>query len=128
MIAADLVTTEDPEPIYAQMRPDVRTAIGEQFIRVFRLSDDPEARRMAEEAARTFSVPKEMLSPGQVAALHRYARQHHPDLFAEVMQHPVTVNALAPLGVLPASKSGQRERGHRNGSSGERSSRTHNAA
>jgi hypothetical protein len=113
-VPIDLATTEDPEPMYAQMRPDVRTAIGEEFIRVFRLTGDPVIQRMAEEAAATFSVPQSMLSAAQVAAMHRHARQHHPALFAEVMRHPVTVYAQALLSGSPRGRSDQRDRGHRN--------------
>ena len=93
-MATDLTTTDDPEPIYAHMRPDQRTAIGEEFILLLRMSDDPEARRLADEVASTFAVPATMLSPAQVAVLHRYAQAHHPEIFAAVMQHEVTASAL----------------------------------
>jgi hypothetical protein len=116
-MATDLATTEDPEPIYARMRPDQRTAIGEEFIRLFRLSGDPEAQRLASEVASTFSVPSALLAPEQVAAMHRYARARHPEIFAVVMQHGVTAYALAWLGEAAADQPvrSDRKRGTRDG-------------
>ncbi len=89
-MAIDLSTTQDPAAVYAQMRPDQRTAIAEEFMRVLRLAGDTAGPRFT-------LAPQETLTPEQVATLHVYTREHHPDLFAMVMRHPVTLLALAFL-------------------------------
>jgi hypothetical protein len=89
-MAIDLSTTPDPAAVYAQMRPDHRTAIAEEFMRVLQLAGDTASPRFR-------LAPQETLTPEQVATLHVYTREHHPDLFATVMQHPVTRLALASL-------------------------------
>ena len=89
-MAIDLSTTQDPAAVYAQMRPDQRTAIAEEFMRVLRLAGDTAGPRFT-------LAPQETLTPEQVATLHVYTREHHPDLFAMVMQHPVTLLALSSI-------------------------------
>jgi hypothetical protein len=89
-MAVDLATTQNPVTIYAEMRPDYRTAIAEEFMRLLRLAGD--------NAAPYYHVPPmETLTAEQVAALHVYTRDRHPDLFDMVMRHPVTLLALASL-------------------------------
>lgn len=103
----------DAEALYARMRPDQRTAIANEFIRVLELANDPGAHRLpiqrphdatqegttGDTAILPISRPSEIKPPEQVAALHRHTLEHHPDLFAEVQQHPVTVASLASPGV-----------------------------
>lgn len=90
-ISGDQFTQADPRRLYARMRPDQRTAIAGEFLRLFRLSGDPEALR--------FDKPIEgMLPPERVAELHAYARQHHPEILEQVREHPVTQAALAAPG------------------------------
>jgi hypothetical protein len=90
-ISGDQFTQADPRRLYARMRPDQRTAIAGEFLRLFRLSGDPEALR--------FDRPLEgMLPPERVAELHAYARQHHPEILEQVLEHPVTQAALAAPG------------------------------
>ena len=90
-ISGDQFTQSDPRRLYARLRPDQRTAIAGEFLRLFRLSGDPEALR--------FDTPIEgMLPPERVAELHTYARQHHPEILEQVRDHPVTQAALAAPG------------------------------
>lgn len=89
---------DDPRHVYERMRPDQRTAIAGEFIRLFRLSGDPEAQRYDTEIT-------EMWPPERVAELHRYAQQRHPEIFEEVMRHPVTQASLETPGVIVATGS-----------------------
>lgn len=84
---------DDPRHIYERMRPDQRTAIAGEFIRLFRLSGDADAQRYDSEI-------HEMWPPERVAELHRYAQQRHPEIFEEVMRHPVTQASLETPGVV----------------------------
>lgn len=84
---------DDPYRVYERMRPDQRTAIAGEFIRLFRLSGDPDAQRYDTEIS-------EMWPPDRVAELHQYAQQHHPEIFEEVTHHPVTQASLETPGVV----------------------------
>lgn len=84
---------DDPRAVYERMRPDQRTAIAGEFMRLFRLSGDPEAQRYDTEIV-------EMWPAERVAELHRYAQQHHPEIFEQVMRHPVTQASLETPGVV----------------------------
>lgn len=84
-------TDRDIRRLYARLRPDQRTAIGGEFIRLFRLSGNPEAQR--------FVKPMDgMFSASQVAEMHIFARDHMPQVLDEVRDHPVTREALAHPG------------------------------
>jgi hypothetical protein len=112
--------TSNPDSLYAQMRPDQRTIIANEFIRLLTIAGDPaiEQLRQDVEAAEEY-VPPQASNPvderaaahtvassehpvrvtaEQVSRLHTYTREHHPDVFAQVMHHPVTVAALAAPG------------------------------
>ena len=87
----DQPTDRDIRALYGRLRPDQRTAIGGEFIRLFRLSGDP--------AAQQFVKPiNGMLSAGQVAEMHIFARDHLPQVLQTVREHPVTREALAHPG------------------------------
>src|SRR5260221_1403390 len=109
-----------PDSVYAQMRRDQRTVIANEFIRWLTIGGDPavEQLRQGMEAAEEY-VPPQASNPEderaaartvassehpvrvtaeQVSRLHTYTREHHPDIFAQVMHHPVTVAALAAPG------------------------------
>lgn len=92
-MSTDEFAQDDPRHIYERLRPDQRTAIAGEFIRLFRLSGDPEAQRYDTEI-------HEMWPAERVAELHRYAQQRHPEIFEEVMRHPVTVASLETPGVV----------------------------
>ncbi|MFI5273235.1 MAG: hypothetical protein ACHQ4H_09425 [Ktedonobacterales bacterium] len=77
--------------MYMRLRPDQRTAIAGEFIRLFSLSRDPEAQRFVQPI-------NGMLSADQVAPMHIFARDHLPRVLAEVREHPVTRSALAHPG------------------------------
>lgn len=89
---------DDALQVYERMRPDQRTAIAGEFMRLFRLSGDPEAQRYDSEI-------HEMWPAERVAALHRFAQQRHPEIFEEVMRHPVTRASLETPGVVVSTGS-----------------------
>jgi hypothetical protein len=89
-MSTDLFEREGPAPVYEKLRPDQRTAIGEEFMRVLRYTGDAQAPQFPLDVNGT-------LSTEQVSNLHSYAREHYPELFAEVMHHPVTAGALTSL-------------------------------
>ena len=106
---------QDVEGLYTRMRPDQRTAVANEFIRVLALAGDPMAeqfsqedeqarqREMVESAApgNAVPVPPQMQPAGAVVKLHQYVRERHPDLFEQVMRHPVTVAAMRAPGAEP---------------------------
>jgi len=77
--------------LYAGMRPDQRTAIAGEFMRLFRMSGDPGAQQLDRPL-------NGLLSAEQVAQLHIYARDHLPNVLSQVREHPVTQAALAHPG------------------------------
>lgn len=89
-MSTDIFDREGPAAVYARMRPDQRTAIGLEFIRLLSLAGDTGAPHIALDAHGTFS-------PDQVAALHEYAHLRNPAVFTQVMAHPVTVSSLNSL-------------------------------
>lgn len=94
-MSTDQFQRDDPRALYARLRPDQRTAIGEEFARYFRLSADANARdRYGAEISG-------MLAPEQVAEMHTYAREYHPEILEQVMHHPVTQASLEAPGAKP---------------------------
>lgn len=118
LIGLDEFANGDPEALYARMRPDQRTAVANEFVRALVLSGDPRAddfryagadRYSAsgedyappEESSQAQAIVPHLLSPAEAARVHRYTREHHPDLFEKVAHHPVTQAALAFPGAIP---------------------------
>jgi hypothetical protein len=104
----------DVEGLYTRMRPDQRTAVANEFIRVLSLAGDTTVQRFSQEdqvrqremtdaAAPGSAEPKppQMQPAEAVVDLHRYVRERHPDLFEQVMRHPVTVAAMRAPGAAP---------------------------
>lgn len=118
---------QNPQQLYERMRPDQRTAVANEFVRTLRVAGDPEAERFRRETqAAAEYVPQRttpettddegatplasdendaaaLLSPEQVARIHAYTRDRHPDLFEQVMHHPVTVSAMSAPGAEDAT-------------------------
>src|SRR5579885_1704333 len=61
----------DMTSLYRRMRPDQRTAVGNEFLRLLRLAGDTSVHLGERDA-------NGMLSAQEVAKLHAYAREHHP--------------------------------------------------
>jgi hypothetical protein len=111
MTPEDFAST-DPRALYDHMRPDQRTAIANEFVRYLRLAGDPAVAEFdAEERARRTgntnagttkrgfdAVAPQLETAEEVASIHMYIREHHPDIFEQVAHHPVTVASLANPG------------------------------
>jgi hypothetical protein len=105
---------QDVAGMYERMRPDQRTAVANEFVRVLRLAgdrtveqfsqeDELRQREMTDAAApgSAVPVPPQMQPAEAVVELHQYVRERHPDLFEQVMRHPVTVAAMRAPGATP---------------------------
>ena len=105
---------QDVEGLYARMRPDQRTAVANEFIRVLSLAGNPMVQRFSQEdqcGSRRWSRrrrremrsrSRQQMQPAEaVVELHRYVRERRPDLFEQVMRHPVTVAAMRAPGAAP---------------------------
>ena len=88
--------------LYERMRPDQRTAIAGELIRLLVLSGDDHAEQFRQQFQQhtqlTSDASEELLSTDEVAAIDSYARQHHPELIAQLLKHPVTQSALRSPG------------------------------
>lgn len=83
----------DAAQLYGKMRPDQRTAIGNEFLRLLQLGGDTS---MGDQEATS------ELSAEQVAKIHTYARERHPEILHDVWSHPVTQASLAMPGAAAA--------------------------
>jgi hypothetical protein len=115
IIGLDEFANGDPLQIYARMRPDQRTAVANEFVRMLFLRCDEAAARFrysAHDPLATSGAPADAPEPGpgkdtvvpvrpelltaeQAAEIHLYAQQRCPDAFEAVARHPVTMAALA---------------------------------
>lgn len=102
VIGMDEFANGNPAQIYARMRPDQRTAIAGEFVRALRMAGDPRAAQFEQEWNGPDAPIPHMLSAEQVAAVHTYTREQHPDLIERIAQHPVTLAALANAGTPAA--------------------------
>lgn len=97
----------DAEVLYAQMRPDQRTAIALEFARCLDLAGDPIAKELLAEAKEVRAadenivvvgggelVAPRLLTAQQAAAVHHYVFEHHHECFTLIMGHPVTLAVL----------------------------------
>ncbi len=96
---------DEMRALYEQMRPDQRTAIAGEFIRMLTLAGDNQADQFRDEFRRhtqiTDTSATGLLSADQVATIDSYVRQSHPEMIAQAMQHPVTQSALEMPGAPP---------------------------
>lgn len=107
MISTDQFAHGDPAGIYKQMRPDQWTAIANEFVRVLKVAGDSQADSFAGVAAAAGqqATPTPVLKTlDQAVAVHMYTRDHYPNLFAEVAQHPVTLASLRMPGTSAAAE------------------------
>jgi hypothetical protein len=112
IIGLDEFKQGNPVEIYSQMRPDQRTAVANEFVRMFYLRCDEAAPRFGYAAHDPLAgrdasaVPASgtdtvvtmrpaLLTAEQAAEIHRYALDRCPDAFDAVARHPVTMAALA---------------------------------
>jgi hypothetical protein len=93
---------EGVEELYGQMRPDQRTAIAGEFIRLLALAGDDHAEQFRvgfqEHTQLTTAATDKLFTADQVGAVDSYVRQKHPEMIAQMLRHPVTQSALAMPG------------------------------
>lgn len=93
---------EGMRELYERMRPDQRTAIAGEFIRLLTLAGDDHVeqfrQKFQERTQLTDSASDDLLSADQVTAVDSYVRQQHPEMIARILQHPVTRSALETPG------------------------------
>jgi hypothetical protein len=77
----------DPTTVYSDLVPAQRSEVAKAFIDRFRRCDDPGAREYAR-------VDPHYVSPSELALMHQYAADIHPDILAEVMKNPVMTEAF----------------------------------
>lgn len=88
--------------LYEQMRPDQRTAIAGEFIRLLGLAGDDQVERFRQQFQQHTQVSTEaadeLLSADEVAGIDGYVRQRHPEMIERMLSHPVTESALKTPG------------------------------
>lgn len=94
---------DDVRQLYERMRPDQRTAMAGEFIRLLGLAGDGQVeqfrQRFQQHTQITSGATDELLSADEVAGVDSYVRQKHPEMIEQMLQHPVTESALMLPGV-----------------------------
>ena len=84
--------------LYERMRPDQRTAVAGEFIRLLTLAGDSRAdqfrQKLQDHTQIANDAHSELLTADQVEAIDSYVRQSHPEMIAQLAAHPVTRSAL----------------------------------
>lgn len=97
---------EGVEELYGRMRPDQRTAIAGEFIRLLALAGDDHTEQFRtgfqEHTQLTPAATDKLLTADQVSAVDSYVRQKHPEMIAQMLRHPVTQSALTMPGAQTA--------------------------
>ena len=78
---------QDPVSAYSSLDSDKRSLVAQAFIQRFAGQNDPQAQLYGQ-------LDPSSVSPGQLAEMHQYAAQNHPQILNEVMQHPVVTDNL----------------------------------
>ena len=91
-MAGSQVSYENPETMYAQLNPQQRAALAQEFMQGFQESGNPKAQQFA-------SIDPNKVTPQQLATMHQHARQEQPGVLGRVMRHPI---AMAALGAFAA--------------------------
>jgi hypothetical protein len=87
---------DDPTAIYAQLPPDQRANIAQEFIRQFQQSGDPIAQQFA-------GINPNNITPQQLGAIHQQARKN-PGVLERVMRHPIAAAALGGFAAYEIDK------------------------
>ena len=112
--------------LYSRLRPDQRAAISLEFLRLLRLSGDPQVAALGGGAVSETDAdktdtniatrlmqhepqPAPTVTAEQTARIHAYVLERHPDLFEQALNHPVTRASLATPGADPVESSDQPE-------------------
>lgn len=77
---------DDPAAVYAQLNPDQRAAIAQEFMQQFQQSGNPIAQQFS-------GLDPRSVTPQQLATIHQQARKN-PTVLERVMKHPIAAAAL----------------------------------
>lgn len=86
-----------PEQIYAQLTPEQRAALAQEFQSHFQQSGAPAAQQFA-------NVDPQTATPQQLADMHQHARENHPNILGKVMGHPIAAAALGAFAAYEIDK------------------------
>lgn len=95
-MAGSQLSYENPEQIYAQLNPDQRAAIAQEFMQQFQQSGDPIAQQFSR-------LDPHSVTPHQLATIHQHARKN-PDVLEHVMRHPIASAALGGFAAYEIDK------------------------
>jgi len=87
---------DDPAAVYAQLPPDQRAVIAQEFMQQFKQSGDPISQQFA-------GLNPNNITPQQLSVMHQQARKH-PGVLERVMQHPIAVAALGGFAAYEIDK------------------------
>src|SRR5215472_1135124 len=90
-------TYENLEATYAQLNPQQRAALAQEFIQGFQQSGNPRSQPFT-------SMDSNAVTPQQLAAMHQHARQEHPGFLGHVMRHPVATAVLGGFAAYEIDK------------------------
>lgn len=88
---------ENLEAVYAQLNPQQRTTLAQEFMRGFRQSGNPRAEPF-------LSLNPKKVTPQQLAAMHQHAREEHPSVLGRVMRHSIVSALLGDFGPYEIDK------------------------
>ena len=81
-----------PQEVYAQLTPEQRAALAQQFQAALQQSDHPEAQQLSQ-------VDPQTATPEDVAKMHEHAAQHNKGVLGLVLNHPVATAALGAFAI-----------------------------
>ena len=86
-----------PEQVYAQLTPEQRAALAQQFQQHLAQSDHPEAQQLAQ-------VDPQAATPEHLAQMHEHAAKHNKGALGLVLNHPVATAALGAFAIYQLDK------------------------
>jgi len=96
-MAGSQVSYENPETMYAQLNPQQRSALAQEFIQGFQQSGNPKGQQFT-------SIDPNTVTTQQLAAMHQHARQEQPGVLGRVMRHPIAAAVLGGFAAYEIDK------------------------
>ncbi|HEX9038481.1 MAG TPA: hypothetical protein VF808_15975 [Ktedonobacterales bacterium] len=78
---------QDPTSAYSSLDLDQRALVAQAFIQRLAGKNDPLAQQYS-------GLDPNSVTPQQLAEIHQYVAQNHPDILGDVLQHPVMTDNL----------------------------------
>jgi hypothetical protein len=85
------------QEVYAQLAPEQRAAIAQQFQEALQQSAHPDAQQLTQ-------IDPQAATAEDVAKMHAHAAEHHHGALGLVMRHPVVTAVLAGFAVYELDK------------------------